>query len=207
MQGAEVARLREELVRAANASRLRGVGTILFVDELHRWSKAQQDAVLLDCEKGVVTLIGATTENPSFSINNAILSRCRLVIFSKVADDALSAVIDRALASDPTLRGAELTASARRALISSADGDARVALNVLELAAATAASAGPGAGSGPVVAAPDTSEERDGTVAPSTAAASIEPWQVDEDKVLAAVQRRAAYYDRNGGVRHCATQR
>ena len=56
-----VAELREELGRAANASRLRGVGTILFVDEIHRWSKAQQDALLLDCERGTVTLIGATT--------------------------------------------------------------------------------------------------------------------------------------------------
>ena len=79
-----VSELREELSRAANASRLRGVGTILFVDELHRWSKAQQDALLLDCEKGTITLVGATTENPSFAINNAILSRCRLVVFSKV---------------------------------------------------------------------------------------------------------------------------
>ena len=71
-----VSELRDELARAANAQRLRGDRTILFVDEVHRWSKAQQDALLHDCEKGTVTLIGATTENPSFSLNNAILSRC-----------------------------------------------------------------------------------------------------------------------------------
>lgn len=207
---AGVAELREELSRAANASRLRGVGTILFVDELHRWSKAQQDAVLLDCEKGVVTLIGATTENPSFAVNNAILSRCRLVVFQKVADAALSAVLDRALASDEALAGGELTTAARQALISAADGDARVALNVLELAAATvntsAASVNAAASANSASSAATTSIAANGSGAlavPSSSAtaaggAASASWQVDEGAVLAAVQRRAAYYDRNG---------
>jgi hypothetical protein len=130
-----VADLREELTRAANALRLRGSSTILFVDELHRWSKAQQDALLMDVEKGTVVLIGATTENPSFTINNAILSRCRLVVFQKVDTASLSRALDRALASDVLLRGCELSDSARHALIAAADGDVRVALNTLELAA------------------------------------------------------------------------
>ena len=77
---AGVQELRDELSRAVNTKRLRGVGTILFVDELHRWSKAQQDALLMDCEKGHIILIGATTENPSFSLNNAILSRCERAV-------------------------------------------------------------------------------------------------------------------------------
>ena len=187
-----VAELRDELTRAANAARLRGASTILFVDELHRWSKAQQDALLLDVEKGHVTLIGATTENPSFTINNAILSRCRLVVFSKVAADALSAVVDRALASDAALRGCALTADARRALLAAADGDARVALNTLELAAAGAArdgaaAAGDGGGDG------DGGGGTDG--APGARAPAC--WRVDEAAVLAAVQRRV-YYDRDG---------
>jgi hypothetical protein len=130
-----VADLREELTRATNALRLRGSSTILFVDELHRWSKAQQDALLMDVEKGTVVLIGATTENPSFTINNAILSRCRLVVFQKVDTASLSRALDRALASDVLLRGCELSDSARSALIAAADGDVRVALNTLEMAA------------------------------------------------------------------------
>lgn len=130
-----VAELRDELSRAANAFRLRGLSTILFVDELHRWSKAQQDSLLLDCEKGTVTLIGATTENPSFSLNNAILSRCRLVVFSKLGADAVGGVLERAMAADTALASLSLDPAAARALVAAADGDARVALNALELAA------------------------------------------------------------------------
>lgn len=168
-----VSELREELSKAANAARLRGVGTILFVDELHRWSKAQQDALLADVEKGTITLIGATTENPSFTINNAILSRARLVVFSKVANDDLSSVVDRALANDALLRGCLLSDGARTALLAAADGDVRVALNTLELAASS--------------------------VAHSRAAdAADAPWTVEQAAILSAVQKRATYYDRNG---------
>ena len=176
---AGVAELREELSRAANAARLRNVGTILFVDEIHRWSKAQQDALLMDAERGTITLIGATTENPSFSINNAIISRCRLVVFSKVPTDSLSAVIDRAIGTDVALRGRSLTADARRALLAAADGDVRVALNTLELAASSSSSAG--------------GESSSAGGESSSAAGTI-----DESQVLSAVQRRATYYDRNG---------
>ena len=130
-----MAELREELSRAAGTFKLRKLGTILFVDEFHRWSKAQQDGLLLDCEKGTITLIAATTENPSFSINNAILSRCRLVVFGKLSVDAIGHVIDRALRDDLVLAGRTLTCDARLLLANAADGDARVALNSLELAA------------------------------------------------------------------------
>lgn len=170
-----VAELRDELSRAANAARLRSAGTILFVDELHRWSKAQQDALLADVEKGTITLIGATTENPSFTINNAILSRCRLVVFQKVAPAALNGVLDRALSSDAALRGCTLAEPARKALVAAADGDVRVALNTLELAAGAA---------GAQLAADGSS----GALA----------WTIEEAAVLSAVQRRATYYDRNG---------
>ncbi|CAE7905325.1 Wrnip1 [Symbiodinium necroappetens] len=132
---AGVAELREELNRAAGTLKLRKLGTILFVDEFHRWSKAQQDALLLDCEKGIITLIAATTENPSFSINNAILSRCRLVVFGKLSPEAVGHVIDRAIREDVVLGGTTLTGDARQLLATAADGDARVALNSLELAA------------------------------------------------------------------------
>ena len=140
---AGVAELREELSRAAGNSKLRQLGTILFVDEFHRWSKAQQDALLLDCEKGTITLIAATTENPSFSINNAILSRCRLVVFGKLSMDAVGCVIDRAMRDDVVLAGSTITPDARRLLASAADGDARVALNSLEIAARMTQSGSP----------------------------------------------------------------
>ena len=104
------------------------------MDEFHRWSKAQQDALLLDCEKGTITLIAATTENPSFSINNAILSRCRLVVFGKLSSDAVVRVIDRAMRDDAILSESTITDDARKLLATAADGDARVALNSLELA-------------------------------------------------------------------------
>jgi putative ATPase len=214
---AGVKELRDELSRAANARRLRGVGTILFVDELHRWSKAQQDALLLDVERGTVTLIGATTENPSFSLNNAILSRCRLVIFSKISAAAIRSVIDNALGSDASLQGTSLTDGARRALVAAADGDARVALNTLELAAEAAAAAaataaapekthsGGGVGEGEGEGG-EAGIGREGGEAGlehqggEVGGRGVTSWRVvvDEAAVLAAVQRRATYYDRNG---------
>ncbi|KAL1520955.1 hypothetical protein AB1Y20_022514 [Prymnesium parvum] len=132
---AGVAEVRDELSRAAGAARLGGKGTILFVDEIHRWSKAQQDALLMDCERGTVTLIGATTENPSFSLNKAILSRCRLLVFEKLPPAAIRAVVLRAVASDGALSGVRLADDAIDAIAAVADGDARMALGVLELAA------------------------------------------------------------------------
>lgn len=191
-----VAELRDELTRAANASRLRGVDTILFVDELHRWSKAQQDALLMDSEKGVVTLIGATTENPSFSINNAIISRCRLVVFEKVPDQALSRVLDRALRCDPSLHGAHLTEEAQKALIAAADGDARVALNVLELAASASPSAD--ASSISRADAATTTNPATCSVGEAHVNGSVPSWEITQAAVMAAVQRRIIYYDRNG---------
>lgn len=136
---AGVKELRNELTRAASARRLQRVSTILFVDEIHRWSKAQQDALLQDCEQGTITLIGATTENPSFSLNNAILSRCRLVVFSKLSPTALTQVVKRALNTDPALKGISISESALIAMVSAADGDARVSLNLLELASTSTA--------------------------------------------------------------------
>ncbi|CAK9092724.1 ATPase WRNIP1 (Werner helicase-interacting protein 1) [Durusdinium trenchii] len=203
-----LAELREEL-KAAQQKAKKGVKTILFVDEawnfamgeLHRWSKAQQDALLQDSERGTITLIGATTENPSFSLNNAILSRCRrknprvvrlvkrasvkrlgegagtggalrLVVFAKLSSEAIGRVIDRAVALDQQLAGVHLSAEARQLLVAAADGDARVALNSLELAASL------------------------GATAPAPTGGATGP-AIEAETVRAAVQRRALY-DRNG---------
>ncbi len=115
-------------------------GTVLFIDEIHRFNRAQQDALLPAVEDGSVTLIGATTENPSFEVNAPLLSRSLLYRLDPLRDEAVGRVIDRALSLPSGLPGIELEPAARETLIAAADGDARVALIGLEAAAETAAS-------------------------------------------------------------------
>ncbi|HEY8676705.1 MAG TPA: replication-associated recombination protein A [Candidatus Dormibacteraeota bacterium] len=133
-----VAELRKIIERARARQRL-GQRTVLFIDEIHRFNKAQQDAVLPDVESGVVSLLGATTENPSFEVNAALLSRARVVRLEGLDEATLGLLIDRAI-SDPErgLGGGEviLEPAARQRLIMLSGGDARVALDALELAAA-----------------------------------------------------------------------
>jgi putative ATPase len=119
-------------IAEAEAARGRGEATVLFVDEVHRFNKAQQDAFLPHVEKGTVTFIGATTENPSFEVNAALLSRARVYVLKPLSPEDLSEVIDRALAGPVAL---ELTDEARQALIDLADGDARRLLNLLDVVA------------------------------------------------------------------------
>ncbi|WP_323773068.1 replication-associated recombination protein A [Alcanivorax sp.] len=111
-----------------------GRRTVLFVDEVHRFNKAQQDAFLPHVEEGTITFIGATTENPSFELNNALLSRARVYRLRALAPDDLSGLLARAL-QDPALNGMKLDADARELLLNYADGDARRLLNMLEVAA------------------------------------------------------------------------
>src|SRR5438045_5187200 len=111
-----------ELRRVAEAAvqrRRLGGRTVLFVDEIHRWTKAQQDAVMPHVESGLLTLIGATTENPSFEVNAALLSRCRVVRLEPLSDEDVGALIDRALAEPERglgELGVELRPEARDAL-------------------------------------------------------------------------------------------
>jgi putative ATPase len=127
------------IVAAAKARRVRGERTILFIDEIHRFNKAQQDVILPHVEDGTVTLIGATTENPSFEVNAALLSRARVYVLHALADSAVRTIVQRALA-DPErgLGGRDVTVEpeALDRIVELADGDARVALTTLELAAA-----------------------------------------------------------------------
>jgi putative ATPase len=114
---------------------------VLFVDEVHRFNKSQQDALLPHVEDGSFTLIGATTENPSFEVNNALLSRCRVYVLKALDAADLRALIDRALADSDRGLGAEglqLAPELRDRLAQAADGDARRALNLLELVAEVA---------------------------------------------------------------------
>jgi putative ATPase len=135
-----IPRLRE-VVTAAEKRGLFATRTILFIDEIHRFNRAQQDALLPHVESGVLTLIGATTENPSFELTGALLSRLRVVVLPPLSPEAIAVILDRAL-HDPErglgARGLTLEPAAREALAHAADGDARRALTVLEAAAALA---------------------------------------------------------------------
>jgi putative ATPase len=127
-----------EIVAEAEDRRNEGRGTILFVDEIHRLNRAQQDAFLPHVERGTVTLIGATTENPSFEINGALLSRLRVFVLDPLGIDDLVSVLHDALADTERGLGAErlsVDEDALRFLAESADGDARRALTALEAAA------------------------------------------------------------------------
>jgi putative ATPase len=125
-------------IEEARQARVSGQPTVLFVDEVHRFNKAQQDAFLPHVENGTITFLGATTENPSFELNNALLSRARVYVLKALQPDDIRAVIDRALAdSERGLggRGLVLEPELRDRLAAAADGDARRALNWLEMAA------------------------------------------------------------------------
>lgn len=124
-----VAELRK-IFDAARGRRAGGQGTLLFVDEIHRFNRAQQDAFLPVVEDGTVILVGATTENPSFELNPALLSRCRVLVLNRLDDAALEALLARAEALEQRPLG--LTADARGALKAMADGDGRYLLNLAE---------------------------------------------------------------------------
>jgi putative ATPase len=137
---AGVADLRKA-IETGRALRRAGERTILFLDEIHRLHKGQQDAVLHAVEQGDIVLIGATTENPSFEVTNALLSRCRVVRLEPLSEAELGVIVDRALADSERGLGAwqvSLEPAARAHLLAAAGGDARVALNALELAAVAA---------------------------------------------------------------------
>jgi putative ATPase len=154
-----------------------GTRTVLFVDEIHRWNKSQQDAVLPYVEDGTVVLIGATTENPSFEINGALLSRCRVVTLESLSDEDIGAIVDRALADSERGLGKKrvsLEDDARVLLINLANGDARAALTALEAA---------------VLAEPAA---EDGTRT------------LSRDTVIEAYQRRSVAYDKSGELHYDA---
>jgi putative ATPase len=133
---AGVADLRK-VVAEARVHRRAGLRTVLFIDEIHRFNKAQQDAILPHVEDGTVTLIGATTENPSFEVISPLLSRSRVFRLEQLNRDELNQVVQRGLAE----LGASIDEEAMNALLEVARGDARVALNGLEAAAALAGEA------------------------------------------------------------------
>jgi len=165
-----VKEIRQVTAEAETARGLRGRRTILFVDEIHRFNKAQQDAFLPHVEKGTIVLVGATTENPSFEVNAALLSRCRVYVLNPLAEDDLVRILTRALRDgERGLGGADVAVDpdALRLIAGLANGDARSALNILELAV-------------------------------TLAQASTGEARVTEGAIREAAQRRALLYDKAG---------
>lgn len=164
-----IGRLREVVADAKERRSLYGTRTVLFVDEIHRWNKAQQDALLPHVEQGRVILVGATTENPYFEVIRPLLSRSRVFRLEPLSDDDIRAILENALADRERGLGktpVDLTPDAMAHLIRISDGDARTALNALELAALTTP---PGA---------------DGVI------------HVDLPVAQESIQRRAVHYDK-----------
>lgn len=149
-------------------------GTILFIDEIHRFNKGQQDALLGAVEKGSITLIGATTENPSFEVNAALLSRCQVYVLRPLEEVQLLALMKRALETDPWLRERKVELAETTALLQLAGGDARKLLNLLEL----------------VVDALDIPDGQDKNGRQSIT--------VTDEKVVQIAQQRVALYDKTG---------
>ncbi|MHB8141413.1 MAG: replication-associated recombination protein A [Vulcanimicrobiaceae bacterium] len=166
---AGVADLRAVVTQAA-VRRRAGTRSILFIDEIHRFNKAQQDAVLPFVENGTITLIGATTENPSFEVNAALLSRSRVFVLEALTDENVRSIVERTLADHERGLGdvaIHIDEQAFDTLVGLANGDARTALNTLEFAV-------------------DAAPLEDGTR------------KITATLVLDALQRRAATYDRAG---------
>lgn len=179
--------VRTVMERALNDRDLYGVATVLFLDEIHRFTKAQQDALLPGVENGWVTLIAATTENPSFSVISPLLSRSLLLTLEPLADADLRTLLARAVAAPHGLNGAvELRSDAAEALVHLASGDARRALTALEAAAAAASAA-----------TPESPIPKDSEVADLETPSSTLP-VVTAEIVAASVDRALLRYDRNG---------
>jgi len=174
-----------------------GEETVLFIDEVHRFSKSQQDALLPSVENRWVTLVAATTENPSFSVNSPLLSRSLLLTLQPLGDDDVRALVRRAVTDERGLGGlVALTDEAEDHLVRLAGGDARKALTVLEAAAGAALSDAPAPAT---PAAPAASEDADPEdAAAPDATTDGDPVRVDLDAVERAVDVAAVRYDRDG---------
>ena len=134
---AGIKQIKDVMELAAYEIRQNNIKTILFVDEIHRFNKAQQDAFLPFVENGTIILIGATTENPSFEINSALLSRCKVFIFNKLSEENILELLNKALIDKTNGLGnynLKIEESALRFIAQFADGDARIAYNLIELA-------------------------------------------------------------------------
>jgi len=157
-------------VRDAIATAQRAGGAILFIDEIHRFNKSQQDALLGAVEKGTITLIGATTENPSFEVNSALLSRCQVYVLKALEEEDLVKLLQQALEKDDQLKEKKIELKETEALLTISGGDARKLLNLLELVVDTL----------------------------TTDKGSNGKHVITNEKVMAIAQQRIAIYDKSG---------
>ncbi len=162
--------IRDAIESAEKQNLFQQKGAILFIDEIHRFSKSQQDALLGAVEKGIVTLIGATTENPSFEVIPALLSRCQVYVLQHLSKDELIGLVDRALTEDSILKSQPIQIQEYDAMLLYSGGDARRLLNALELIANFSA--------------PEMAEGK--------------PLVVTNDLVRDLIQQNAALYDKTG---------
>jgi len=125
--------VREVIQKVENGGMFQQKGAILFIDEIHRFSKAQQDSLLGAVEKGTITLIGATTENPSFEVISALLSRCQVYTLENHTKEDLLALLDRSIKEDQLLKNKKITLTETNALLAISGGDARKLLNIFEI--------------------------------------------------------------------------
>jgi len=163
-----VKEVRETIEKAKNQQFFGKPNPILFIDEIHRFNKSQQDSLLGAVEQGVITLIGATTENPSFEVISPLLSRCQVYVLKPLDDETLKKLVDKAVASDHYLSGYRIRVSEYEALLRISGGDARKLYNALEL-----------------------------TVSLETEKGN-EEIIITDDLVLSHVQQNLALYDKNG---------
>lgn len=171
-----VKEVRETIEKAKKQQFFDKPNPILFIDEIHRFNKSQQDSLLGSVEQGILTLIGATTENPSFEVISPLLSRCQIYVLKPLDKDDLLNLIDRALTSDPYLKKFRIVMEEKGAILRFSGGDARKLYNVLELVVNTES------------ASQKTEKERE----------DIPSIVVTNEKVQARVQENIALYDKNG---------
>ena len=167
--------VRETIEEAKRRQFFNTANPILFIDEIHRFSKSQQDSLLGAVEKGIVTLIGATTENPSFEVIPALLSRCQVYVLKELESDDLLELVHRALKNDEILQIKNIAFKETDALLLLSGGDARKLLNIVELIAEFA---------------PDRTVNTEGEVNP--------PYEVDNQIVTNIIQQNIARYDKSG---------
>ncbi len=152
-------------------------GVILFIDEIHRFNKGQQDALLGAVEKGIITLIGATTENPSFEVNSALLSRCQVFVLKALGKDELEELLREAIEKDEWLKNKHIELKETEALLRISGGDARKLLNLLELVAGVS----------------DASSNKTANVTKAS-----DTFVITDDLVMKTAQQKIALYDKKG---------
>jgi putative ATPase len=165
--------VRETIEKAQKQQFFNQPNPILFIDEIHRFNKSQQDSLLGAVEKGILTLIGATTENPSFEVISPLLSRCQVYILNPLGKDDLIKLVQKALKKDVLLKGLKIEILEYETMLRYSGGDARKLLNILELIVNAEISDHPGT-------------EKESTI------------EVTNEKIIDKVQEKIAFYDKNG---------